>query len=48
LTFLLDGVAQSASHSGAVAFGFFTLLSQLVHALLSFLWIRFALAIHDA
>jgi hypothetical protein len=48
LTFLLvGGIAQGASRSSAVAFGF-TLLSQLVHALLSFLWIRFALAIHDA
>ncbi|MDB4933308.1 MAG: hypothetical protein JWP87_280 [Labilithrix sp.] len=46
-TFLVDGLAQQATaRAGALAFGS-TLLSKLMHALLSFLWVRFALAVHD-
>jgi uncharacterized membrane protein len=46
VTFVFD-VAQGSRRADAVAFGS-TLFSQVAHALLSFLWIRFALAVHDA
>ena len=44
--FLLNGLTQAAQHHGTLPLGF-TLLAQLAQVFFAFLWLRFALAVHD-
>jgi uncharacterized membrane protein len=44
--FVLNGLVQASQRSAGLSFGV-SLLSQLVQTLLSFVWLRFALAIYD-
>jgi uncharacterized membrane protein len=46
IMFTLNGFTQAAQHHGTLSLGF-TLLAQLAQIFFGFLWIRFALAVHD-